>query len=70
MVDITVSTFITWIEAIGDAGEVHFEDAGHAAPETGWLQSGQPYDVIVDVAEAVGHLVGDGAELAAGEPVR
>jgi hypothetical protein len=67
MVDITVSTFIDLVEAVGDAGQVHFQDAGDAIlKEDGFI--GQPHDVVVDVADAIRHLVGNGGELTPRQP--
>jgi hypothetical protein len=57
IVDITVSTFIT---CSGDwrRSTVDLEDAGDAILEQDRLVR-EPHDVVVDVAEAIRHLVGD-----------
>ena len=59
----TVSTFITWFSRFETRRQVRVEDAGDAVLEQHRLL-GQPHQVVVDVAEAVRHLVGDRRELA------
>ncbi len=50
MVDITVSTFITWLRRLRDAGQIHFENARHAVLEQDGLV-GQPHHVVVNVTK-------------------
>ena len=55
------------VQPVRDAGQVRVEDAGHAILEDDRVV-GEPHQLIVDVAEAVGHLLVDHRELATGQP--
>ena len=64
IVDITVSTFITWFRRLETV-----ERCASRMPVTrSWnriASSDEPHEVVVDVAEAIGHLVGDRRKLPA-----
>ena len=64
IVDMTVRTFITHVEAVRDRREVRLEDARHPVLQQRRFV-GQPDEVVVDVAEPIGQLVVDDGKLAA-----
>ena len=54
-------------ETIRHAGQIRIENAGHAILEHDRVV-GHPHELIVDVAEAVRHLLADQVEFAARQP--